>query len=114
MGVVGLDELMAQLAGESRAASDNLSPVSMEEGGESSSVLGTYKHRFNPRATFAFLHLLPIFFPFFTSKPTKRSKTQNPKIWFVKENQKTKKKKEAKNHKTQISTSLNLAAFFLE
>lgn len=38
VGVVGLDE--PKLAGESRAASDNLSSESTEEGDESSSVLG--------------------------------------------------------------------------
>ncbi|PON50183.1 hypothetical protein PanWU01x14_224960, partial [Parasponia andersonii] len=108
VGVAGLDELRAQLVGESSAASDNLSPVSME-GGESSNVLGTYKHRFSPRASFAFLHLLPIFL----SKPTKRIKTQNPKMRFLQENhkEKEKKKREAKIHKTQIDKLLKLCCF---
>ena len=70
VGVVG------QCAGESSAASESRSAVALkpllsakeeeqqeeeEEEEESSRVFGTYKHRFIPKAIFAFLHLLPIF-----------------------------------------------------
>ncbi|PON67977.1 hypothetical protein TorRG33x02_262970 [Trema orientale] len=76
----------------------------MEEGGESSNVLGTYKHRFNPRASFAFLHLLPIFY----QNPLKEPKPRTQKcVFFKKITKKKKKKKEAKIHKTQISDCLN-------
>lgn len=53
-----------QSAGGSKAASDSLSDESTADGGggESSKVLGTNTQRFKPKASFAFLHLLPIFF----------------------------------------------------
>ena len=59
IGVEGRDE--PQCAGESKAASENRSVESQsDEGGEFSSVLGTKTHRLEPRASFIFLHLLPI------------------------------------------------------
>jgi hypothetical protein len=48
------------LAGERRAASENLSETTVEGGKSSSNVLGTNMQRLRPRATFAFFHLLPI------------------------------------------------------
>lgn len=50
---------LQSLTGDKRAAAESLS-----DGGEDESPLfslpGTYTHRFIPRATFTFLHLLPI------------------------------------------------------
>lgn len=97
VGVVGLDEPVAQLAGESRVASDNLSTETSEEGGESSSVLGTNTQRFNPSASFTFFHLLPIFH-FQISKPTKTTKTQNLKLSLPQENHKEGIKKDPKEN----------------
>lgn len=53
---------MSQLPGDSKATLDSLSVESVADGGgDSSRVLGTYTQRFKPKASFAFLHLLPIF-----------------------------------------------------
>ncbi|ONI23853.1 hypothetical protein PRUPE_2G212100 [Prunus persica] len=98
---------MAQLAGESKAASDNLSAESREEGDESSSVFGRYTHRFSPSANFAFLHLLPIFHLKISSlKPRTQNLCFEPQLKkFKREHRKTKNL--SKIHKTQISKCLN-------
>lgn len=65
VGVVGIAGWQSELRdwgesdGESKTASEYLLPTSMD-GDESSRVCGTYTQRFNPRASLAFLHLLPI------------------------------------------------------
>ena len=65
VGVVGIAGRQSEprdweeSVGESKTASEYLLPTSMD-GDESSRVCGTYKQRFNPRASLAFLHLLPI------------------------------------------------------
>lgn len=63
VGVMGRWHV-SQSTGGSKAASDSLSDESTADGGggESSKVLGTNTQRFKPKASFAFLHLLPIFF----------------------------------------------------
>lgn len=61
VGVIGLERPMSQFPGDSRAAWESLSvEASSLMGCESSRVLGTYTHRFNPKASFALRHLLPI------------------------------------------------------
>ena len=83
--------MVGQCAGESSAASESRSAVALkpllsakeeeqqeeeEEEEESSRVFGTYKHRFIPKAIFAFLHLLPIFsFPEYNIVESKNAKT---------------------------------------
>jgi len=64
------------VGGESRAASESLSEPS-REGGESSKVLGTSTHRLRPSASFAFLHLLPIFLFQISNKQTQNKNPQN-------------------------------------
>lgn len=61
----------SQLEGDNKAALDSLSLKSSTEeegGGDSSKVLGTNTQSFNPKASLAFLHLLPISDLCFTSK----------------------------------------------
>lgn len=70
-GVVGISrrqsELLCGVAGDSDAASEILTAEDCP--GESSDVLlGTIRHIFIWNANLAFLHLLPIDFPFPTSK----------------------------------------------
>lgn len=110
-GVVGREEPMSQFAaGESRAASDNLSETTVWGGESSSKVLGTSMQRFRPRATFAFFHLLPIFF-FFYQLWISHS---NPK-WYNPERESTGKSKIVENkappNKTRISNGEKLRAF---
>jgi len=56
--VVGREELVFQLAGESRAASERRSETTVCGGESSSNVLGTNMQRLRPSATLAFFHLL--------------------------------------------------------
>lgn len=59
--MVGREELVLQLAGERRVASERRSETTVCGGESSSKVLGTNMQRLRPSATLAFFHLLPIF-----------------------------------------------------
>jgi hypothetical protein len=97
--MIGPEKAMLESAGESKAASECLSEAPRVEG-ESSKVLGTTTQRLRPSASFAFLHLLPIFsfyaFSSQTRKPTNKTKIQEPKKMKPFRNK-------SKSKKTQIS-----------
>ena len=71
VGVVGISIVKSDgpdATGEASTAASELTVAAegdgaAEEEGISSSVLGTYTHRFKPSDSFAFLHLLPILSP---------------------------------------------------
>lgn len=56
--MVGREELVFQLAGDSRAASERRSETTVWGGESLSNVLGTNMQRLRPSATLAFFHLL--------------------------------------------------------